>query len=186
MCSGCGLFSSILSSATAQIKTSGGDPKALEAALKAVTDMAESAAPVPPPPPEAAPRLLPRPHPHLVRELVCVCVCVHACICTGDYVFCLHILLLLSIRWSPPPPPPPPGIGGGPLRHHPFPGGPPGPPPPPPGFGGSMMAVKLPPGLKPKKKYKVDMQMRRMNWVQVCMFVCTYVRTSGKKGLLCC
>lgn len=29
------------------------------------------------------------------------------------------------------------------------------------------MAVKLPTGLKQKKKYKLDMQMRRMNWVQV-------------------
>ena len=41
------------------------------------------------------------------------------------------------------------------------------------------MAVKLPPGLKAKKKYKVDMQMRRMNWVQVCLFVHTYICTSG-------
>lgn len=58
---------------------------------------------------------------------------------------------------GPPPPPPPPGFGPPP----PF-GGPPGPPPPP-GF----PVVKLPYGLEPKKTYKPETVMKRVNWTKI-------------------
>lgn len=58
---------------------------------------------------------------------------------------------------GPPPPPPPPGCGPPP----PF-GGPPGPPPPP-GF----PVVKLPYGLEPKKTYKPETVMKRVNWTKI-------------------
>ncbi|CAI5652655.1 unnamed protein product [Oreochromis niloticus] len=58
---------------------------------------------------------------------------------------------------GPPPPPPPPGCGPPP----PF-GGPPGPPPPP-GF----PVVKLPYGLEPKKTYKPETVMKRVNWSKI-------------------
>ncbi|KAG5264090.1 hypothetical protein AALO_G00272010 [Alosa alosa] len=70
---------------------------------------------------------------------------------------------------APPPPPPPPG--GGPPPPPPPPGG--GPPPPPP-FPGAppppMMAppvVKLPYGLEPKKVYKPEVAMKRVNWSKI-------------------
>ena len=118
----------ILHAFSTQLKKAGGDPKAVEAALKAATEIASSAATVmvpqetqgaPPPPPPPPPG-------------------------------------------GAPPPPPPPGMGGVPPPP-PIAGGPP-PPPGMPAFGGP---VKLPAGLKPKKKYKLDVQMKRMNWVQV-------------------
>ena len=66
----------------------------------------------------------------------------------------------------PPPPPPPPGPGGGPPPPPPPPpGGPGAPPPPPPSMGGPGRGM----GVKEKKKYKVDVQMRRMNWNKVCV-----------------
>ncbi len=76
---------------------------------------------------------------------------------------------------SPPPPPPPlptvSGLGG--------PGGPPPPPPPPPGGVPGLgpppdLAVTppartdiLPFGMKPKKKWELDVPLRRMNWKTV-------------------
>ncbi|KAB0372906.1 hypothetical protein FD755_015659 [Muntiacus reevesi] len=63
----------------------------------------------------------------------------------------------------PPPPPPPPGppppLGGGPV-----------PPPPPLGLL-SGQAAPLPPtlpfGLKPKKEFKLETSMRRLNWLKI-------------------
>ena len=80
----------------------------------------------------------------------------------------------------PPPPPPPPGPGGAPSPPPPPPGGP-GIPPPPPGIPGAPpppggvpappgafgFRQLGPPGLKDKKKYRLDVQMRRMNWNKV-------------------
>nr|XP_054596005.1 protein diaphanous homolog 2 isoform X3 [Nothobranchius furzeri] len=71
----------------------------------------------------------------------------------------------------PPPPPPPPG--GGPPPPPPPPGC--GPPPPPPSFGGpggpppppSLPVVKLPYGLQPKKVYKPETVMKRVNWTKI-------------------
>eukprot|EP00731_Ephydatia_muelleri_P030908 Em0022g422a len=72
----------------------------------------------------------------------------------------------------PPPPPPPPGPGGGPPPPPPPPGGPGAPPPPPPGPGGpppppGMGGMSRGAAVKEKKKYKVDVQMRRMNWNKI-------------------
>ncbi|KAM4732825.1 protein diaphanous homolog 2 isoform 2-T3 [Anableps anableps] len=71
----------------------------------------------------------------------------------------------------PPPPPPPPG--GGPPPPPPPPGC--GPPPPPPSFGGlggpppppGLPVVKLPYGLEPKKTYKPETVMKRVNWSKI-------------------
>ncbi|XP_051929352.1 protein diaphanous homolog 2 isoform X6 [Hippocampus zosterae] len=73
----------------------------------------------------------------------------------------------------PPPPPPPPPPGGGPPPPPPLPGC--GPPPPPPFFGGrggpppppSIPVLKLPYGLQPKKVYKPDTVMKRVNWNKI-------------------
>uniref|UniRef100_A0A3B3C6Z3 Diaphanous-related formin 2 n=1 Tax=Oryzias melastigma TaxID=30732 RepID=A0A3B3C6Z3_ORYME len=72
----------------------------------------------------------------------------------------------------PPPPPPPPPPGGGPPPPPPPPGC--GPPPPPPfgGLGGpppppSLPVVKLPYGLEPKKTYKPENVMKRVNWSKI-------------------
>ncbi|KAK9518315.1 hypothetical protein VZT92_023625 [Zoarces viviparus] len=70
-----------------------------------------------------------------------------------------------------PPPPPPPG--GGPPPPPPPPGC--GPPPPPPFFGGpggpppplALPVIKLPYGLEPKKTYKPDTVMKRVNWIKI-------------------
>uniref|UniRef100_A0A3P9LRH9 Diaphanous-related formin 2 n=1 Tax=Oryzias latipes TaxID=8090 RepID=A0A3P9LRH9_ORYLA len=59
----------------------------------------------------------------------------------------------------PPPPPPPPPPGGGPP---PPPGCLGGPPPPP-----SAPVVKLPYGLEPKKTYKPENVMKRVNWTKI-------------------
>ncbi|XP_068181324.1 protein diaphanous homolog 2 isoform X3 [Antennarius striatus] len=59
---------------------------------------------------------------------------------------------------GPPPPPPPPGCGP-PPPPPPF-GGPGGPPPPPP-------VIKLPYGLEPKKIYKPETVMKRVNWTKI-------------------
>uniref|UniRef100_A0A6Q2WU14 Diaphanous-related formin 2 n=1 Tax=Esox lucius TaxID=8010 RepID=A0A6Q2WU14_ESOLU len=62
---------------------------------------------------------------------------------------------------GPPPPPPPPGCG--PPPPPPFPGAPGIPPPP-------MMAppvIKLPYGLEPKKTYKPEVVMKRVNWSKI-------------------
>ncbi|XP_041845513.1 protein diaphanous homolog 2 isoform X2 [Melanotaenia boesemani] len=73
----------------------------------------------------------------------------------------------------PPPPPPPPPPGGGPPPPPPPPGcGPPPPPPPFGGFGGpppppSLPVVKLPYGLEPKKVYKPETVMKRVNWNKI-------------------
>ncbi|XP_051791304.1 protein diaphanous homolog 2 isoform X3 [Erpetoichthys calabaricus] len=64
----------------------------------------------------------------------------------------------------PPPPPPPPGMGPPP------PPGLPGMPPPPPLFGGPPpppVQEKLPYGLKPKKLYKPEITMKRINWSKI-------------------
>ncbi|XP_077142640.1 protein diaphanous homolog 2 isoform X1 [Ranitomeya variabilis] len=78
-----------------------------------------------------------------------------------------------------PGPPPPPPFPGGPLLPPPFPGAPPpppllgGPPPPPPfgsiRFSGPMAppAIILPFGMKPKKEYKPETAMKRINWSKV-------------------
>uniref|UniRef100_A0A8C5RK90 FH2 domain-containing protein n=1 Tax=Laticauda laticaudata TaxID=8630 RepID=A0A8C5RK90_LATLA len=85
---------------------------------------------------------------------------------------------------APPPPPPPPLPGGLPPPPAPLPGGlgqPPPPPPPPPMFGGVgpppplpfggipsvVSAPVLPFGMKPKKKFNLDVTMKRINWVKV-------------------
>ncbi|XP_062416576.1 protein diaphanous homolog 2 isoform X7 [Pungitius pungitius] len=74
----------------------------------------------------------------------------------------------------PPPPPPPPPPGGGPPPPPPPPGC--GPPPPPPFFGGpggppppalALPVVKLPYGLEPKKIYKPETVMKRVNWTKI-------------------
>ncbi|MBZ3875932.1 Protein diaphanous-like protein 3 [Sciurus carolinensis] len=65
----------------------------------------------------------------------------------------------------PPPPPPPPPLPGMPL---PF--GGPVPPPPPLGFFGgrnSPPPPALPFGLKPKKEFKPEISMRRLNWLKI-------------------
>uniref|UniRef100_A0A8D3D5T2 Diaphanous related formin 1 n=1 Tax=Scophthalmus maximus TaxID=52904 RepID=A0A8D3D5T2_SCOMX len=66
---------------------------------------------------------------------------------------------------GPPPPPPPPGGPGIP----PPPPGPGMPPPPPFGMGGWVAPAPppLPFGLKPKKEYKPEVQMKRANWSKV-------------------
>ncbi|XP_049898631.1 protein diaphanous homolog 2 isoform X1 [Epinephelus moara] len=61
---------------------------------------------------------------------------------------------------APPPPPPPPGFG--PPPPPPFPGGLGGPPPPP-----AMPVIKLPYGLEPKKTYKPETVMKRVNWTKI-------------------
>uniref|UniRef100_A0A8D2AZI7 Diaphanous related formin 3 n=1 Tax=Sciurus vulgaris TaxID=55149 RepID=A0A8D2AZI7_SCIVU len=65
----------------------------------------------------------------------------------------------------PPPPPPPPPLPGTPL---PF--GGPVPPPPPLGFFGGRYSPPppaLPFGLKPKKEFKPEISMRRLNWLKI-------------------
>ncbi|XP_075692703.1 protein diaphanous homolog 2 isoform X1 [Rhinoderma darwinii] len=76
---------------------------------------------------------------------------------------------------GPPPPPPLPGIG--PPPPPPFPGAPPPPPlfgGPPPPFGGLRLSgpmapppVVLPFGMKPKREYKPETTMKRINWSKV-------------------
>ncbi|XP_035378986.1 protein diaphanous homolog 3 [Electrophorus electricus] len=64
----------------------------------------------------------------------------------------------------PPPPPLPPGSAS-------MPGAPPPPPPPPLGLGG-LTAVPLqhvlPFGLQPKKEFKPETSMKRLNWAKIC------------------
>ncbi|EDL35745.1 diaphanous homolog 3 (Drosophila), isoform CRA_b, partial [Mus musculus] len=62
------------------------------------------------------------------------------------------------------PPPPPPPLPGMPM---PF--GGPVPPPPPLGFlgGQSSIPLNLPFGLKPKKEFKPEISMRRLNWLKI-------------------
>ncbi|XP_051705969.2 protein diaphanous homolog 3 isoform X2 [Oryctolagus cuniculus] len=64
----------------------------------------------------------------------------------------------------PPPPPPPPPLPGMPM-----PLGGPVPPPPPLGFLGpnSPPPPALPFGLKPKKEFKPEINMRRLNWLKI-------------------
>ncbi|XP_055368335.1 protein diaphanous homolog 1 isoform X2 [Betta splendens] len=65
---------------------------------------------------------------------------------------------------GPPPPPPPPGGPGIP----PPPPGPGMPPPPPFAMGGWVNAApSLPYGLKPKKEYKPEVQLKRANWSKI-------------------
>ncbi|NWX78702.1 DIAP2 protein, partial [Alca torda] len=80
---------------------------------------------------------------------------------------------------APPPPPPLPG-GAGPPPPPPLPGGA-APPPPPPPFGGPPMPPSLggvpfapfpmmpalPHGMKEKKKYKLEVTMKRINWSKI-------------------
>ncbi|KAF1417979.1 hypothetical protein FQV24_0014067, partial [Spheniscus mendiculus] len=83
---------------------------------------------------------------------------------------------------APPPPPPPPPLPGGaaPPPPPPLPGGA-APPPPPPPFGGPPMPPALggvpfapfpvipalPHGMKEKKKYKLEVTMKRINWSKI-------------------
>uniref|UniRef100_A0A673BHP0 Diaphanous-related formin 3 n=1 Tax=Sphaeramia orbicularis TaxID=375764 RepID=A0A673BHP0_9TELE len=73
---------------------------------------------------------------------------------------------------SPPPPPPPPPLPGCPAPPPP-PGVPPpfgAPPPPPLGFGGALGSPThhaLPYGLKPKKEFKPETSMKRLNWSKI-------------------
>uniref|UniRef100_A0AAV2LU10 Diaphanous-related formin 3 n=1 Tax=Knipowitschia caucasica TaxID=637954 RepID=A0AAV2LU10_KNICA len=75
---------------------------------------------------------------------------------------------------APPPPPPPPPLPGCPPAPPPPPGVPPPfgapPPPPPPGFGGpfgSPTPHVLPHGLLPKKEFKLETSMKRLNWSKI-------------------
>ena len=87
---------------------------------------------------------------------------------------------------APPPPPPPLGAGAPPPPPPPPPLPPPGtsgPPPPPPGAGApppSPLVAGAPPppliptqmlpfGMKPKKKYEVSIQTKRLNWIKVSL-----------------
>ncbi|CAL8362425.1 unnamed protein product, partial [Gadus morhua 'NCC'] len=68
----------------------------------------------------------------------------------------------------PPPPPPLPGCGVPPPPPPPF--GAPPPPPPPPGMAsllGSPKPLVLPYGLRPKKEFKLETSMRRLNWSKI-------------------
>uniref|UniRef100_A0A673BHB2 Diaphanous-related formin 3 n=1 Tax=Sphaeramia orbicularis TaxID=375764 RepID=A0A673BHB2_9TELE len=73
---------------------------------------------------------------------------------------------------APPPPPPPPPLPGCPAPPPP-PGVPPpfgAPPPPPLGFGGALGSPThhaLPYGLKPKKEFKPETSMKRLNWSKI-------------------
>ncbi|XP_061691682.1 protein diaphanous homolog 1 [Syngnathoides biaculeatus] len=69
---------------------------------------------------------------------------------------------------GPPPPPPLPGMGPPPPPPPP-PGGPGLPPPPPFGMGGwgAPAPVQLPYGLRPKKEYKPEVQLKRANWSKI-------------------
>ncbi|XP_058132581.1 protein diaphanous homolog 3 [Dasypus novemcinctus] len=74
---------------------------------------------------------------------------------------------LPSCGGVPPPPPPPPAP---PLPGMPMPFGGPVPPPPPLGFLGgknSPPPPTLPFGLKPKKEFKPEISMRRLNWLKI-------------------
>ncbi|XP_062958622.1 protein diaphanous homolog 3 isoform X4 [Cynocephalus volans] len=74
--------------------------------------------------------------------------------------------LLPSCGGVPPPPPPPPP----PLPGMPIPFGCPVPPPPPLGFlsgRNSPPPLTLPFGLKPKKEFKPEISMRRLNWLKI-------------------
>ncbi|XP_055764081.1 protein diaphanous homolog 3-like [Salvelinus fontinalis] len=69
----------------------------------------------------------------------------------------------------PPPPPPLPGCGPPPPQGVPPPFGCPPPPPPPPGFCGlgSPTHNTLPFGLRPKKEFKLETSMKRLNWSKI-------------------
>uniref|UniRef100_A0A8C4GPE5 Diaphanous-related formin 3 n=1 Tax=Dicentrarchus labrax TaxID=13489 RepID=A0A8C4GPE5_DICLA len=73
---------------------------------------------------------------------------------------------------APPPPPPPPPLPGCPAPPPP-PGVPPpfgAPPPPPLGFGGALGSPthhSLPYGLRPKKDFKPETSMKRLNWSKI-------------------
>ncbi|XP_048032520.1 protein diaphanous homolog 2 isoform X6 [Megalobrama amblycephala] len=68
----------------------------------------------------------------------------------------------LPASMGPPPPPPPPGCG--PPPPPPPPGGG---PPPPPGMAPPPLIVQLPYGLVPKKTYKPESVMKRVNWSKI-------------------
>uniref|UniRef100_A0A8C6M6L1 Diaphanous-related formin 3 n=1 Tax=Nothobranchius furzeri TaxID=105023 RepID=A0A8C6M6L1_NOTFU len=76
----------------------------------------------------------------------------------------------------PPPPPPPPPLGCPPAP--PPPGIPPpfgAPPPPPPGFCGAFGSPThhtLPFGLRPKKEFKLETSIKRLNWSKVRLHKC--------------
>ncbi|KAJ3593677.1 hypothetical protein NHX12_006011 [Muraenolepis orangiensis] len=82
---------------------------------------------------------------------------------------------------APPPPPPLPGCGIPPPPPPPPLLGAPPPPPPPPGplcVLGSPTPLVLPYGLRPKKEFKLDTSMRRLNWSKV--------RASDPEGPVAC
>ncbi|XP_047437384.1 protein diaphanous homolog 3-like isoform X2 [Mugil cephalus] len=75
---------------------------------------------------------------------------------------------------APPPPPPPPPLHGCPAPPPPPPPGMPppfgAPPPPPLGFGGGLGSPThhaLPYGLRPKKEFKPETSMKRLNWSKI-------------------
>uniref|UniRef100_A0A8C3V1R0 Protein diaphanous homolog 2 n=1 Tax=Catharus ustulatus TaxID=91951 RepID=A0A8C3V1R0_CATUS len=86
---------------------------------------------------------------------------------------------------GPPPPPPLPGQPGGPPPPPPLPGGAIPPPPPPlggppmpPPLGGVPFAPfpvipALPHGMKEKKKYQLEVSMKRINWSKILLVPCT-------------
>uniref|UniRef100_A0A8P4KHZ4 Diaphanous-related formin 2 n=1 Tax=Dicentrarchus labrax TaxID=13489 RepID=A0A8P4KHZ4_DICLA len=75
---------------------------------------------------------------------------------------------------GPPPPPPPPGCG--PPPPPPFFGGPGGPPPPP-----ALPVIKLPYGLEPKKTYKPETVMKRVNWTKEMAENCFWIKVKEEK-----
>ena len=92
---------------------------------------------------------------------------------------------------SPPPPPPPPGSGAPPPPPPPPPppgSGAPPPPPPPPGAGAPpppLMPVQmLPFGMKPKKKYEVSIQTKRLNWTKVKLLICPPQSRNARKSAI--
>uniref|UniRef100_A0A3P9B7B0 Diaphanous-related formin 3 n=1 Tax=Maylandia zebra TaxID=106582 RepID=A0A3P9B7B0_9CICH len=82
------------------------------------------------------------------------------------------LLYISSLGPVPPPPPPPPPLPGCPAPPPP-PGMPPpfgAPPPPPLGFGGGLGSPThhtLPYGLRPKKEFKPETSMKRLNWSKI-------------------
>ncbi|XP_059208190.1 protein diaphanous homolog 3-like [Centropristis striata] len=99
---------------------------------------------------------------------------------------------------APPPPPPPPPLPGCPAPPPP-PGVPPpfgAPPPPPLGFGGGLGSPthhQLPYGLRPKKEFKPETSMKRLNWSKIrpqemsesCFWVQADENQYAKPELLC-
>lgn len=79
---------------------------------------------------------------------------------------------------APPPPPPLPGCPAPPPPPPPPPGVPPpfgAPPPPPLGALGSPTHHALPYGIRPKKEFKLETAMKRLNWSKVSFWSASFV-----------